>query len=345
MLNDTNIIEQRDPSGALGAILNLPEQTKFQPELIGQTSGPDIEQVVIAGMGGSALAADMVKVLTKNSLNVPIEVVKGYSLPAYTNQKTLVIAISHSGNTEETLSCYEQAKQYGAQLVAMSTGGALLDKARSDGILHSVIPEGAQPRMLTVYHLKVLLNILQHFSLVDTSLFNDIEGSTEWLRAAMQEWTPEVPTEHNYAKQLAEMAAGKTGMFEGGELTWPIAYKWKISWNESSKNLAFYNQYPEINHNEFIGWSSHPIEKPFAVFDIKSEFELPRIIERMETSERMLSGMRPHTKSIQLQGETLVRQYLWGLALADMTSVYLGILNNVDPVPVALIENFKKSLS
>ena len=345
MLNDANIIAQRDPSGALSAILNLPEQTKFQPDLRGETSGPDIEQIVMAGMGGSALAADMVKVLTKNSLGVPIEIVKGYSLPAYINQKTLVIAISHSGNTEETLSCYDQAKSQGAQLAAMSTGGTLLNKAQTDGILHSIIPEGAQPRMLTVYHLKILLNILQHFSLIDSSLFDSIGSSTDWLRAAMQEWSPEVPTEHNYAKQLAEMSAGKTGMFEGGELTWPIAYKWKISWNESSKNLAFYNQYPEINHNEFIGWSSHPIEKPFAVFDIKSHLESPRITERMEVSERMLSGMRPHTKSIQLQGETLIRQYLWGLALADMTSVYLGILNNVDPVPVALIENFKKSLS
>lgn len=345
MLNDKNTIAQRDPSDALGAILNLPEQTKFQPLLKGYTDGANIENIVMAGMGGSALAADMIKVLTRDSLSIPFEVVKGYSLPAYTNQNTLVIAISHSGNTEETLSCYDQAKEQGSKLVAMATGGALLQKAEADGVLHSIVPQGAQPRMSTVYHLRTLLYFLQHMSLIDDSLSIDLEKSTDWLNSALQEWAPGVPVEHNYAKQLAEKAAGKTGMFEGGELTGPIAYKWKISWNESAKNVAFYNQYPEINHNEFIGWSSHPIEKPFAVFDIKSDLELPRIAERMEVSERMLSGMRPHATSIQLQGETLLRQFLWGLALGDMTSTYLGILNNVDPVPVVLIENFKKSLS
>lgn len=345
MLNDTNVIFQRDPAGALSAILNLPEQAAFTPEITGEPSQTEIKQVIFAGMGGSALAADMIKNLVINQVNIPIEVIKGYSLPAYVNPHTLVITISHSGNTEETLSCYDEALAKGGQLAVMATGGKLIDKAVQDNVIRSIIPNGSQPRMSTVYHLRILLKLLQRFSIIDGGLYNELGSSADWLKQQLEEWSVENPTADNLAKQIAERSAGKIGMFYGGELTSPIAYKWKISWNESAKNLAFYNQYPEFNHNEFIGWSSHPVEKPFIVFDIISNKERPRITERMVISDQMLSGKRPHSNQLQLKGDTLLRQFLWGLALADMSSVYLAILNNVNPTPVELVENFKKALS
>lgn len=345
MLDNQNIITERDPMGALQAIQHLPEQAVFSPEVQGKITPKSFDQIVLAGMGGSALAADMVKILVKDTLKIPIEVVKDYSLPAYVNEQTLVITISHSGNTEETLSCYDQAREQGATVATMATGGKLQENATRDNLPFAQVPDGAQPRMSTVYHLRVLLYILQQYKLIDSTLFDELANSSEWLRQHINSWSAEVPTEHNYAKQIAELAAGKIGMFYGGELTAPIAYKWKISWNESSKNLAFYNQFPEFSHNEFIGWVSHPVDKPFAVFDLKSHLEKPRITERMELTDRMLSGNRPHAKSIQLEGETLVRQFLWGLAFADMSSVYLAVLNNVNPVPVELVEKFKQALS
>ena len=345
MLDDQHIIFQRDPSGALGAIQHLPAQATFNPEFQGEIIQRPFNNIVMTGMGGSALAADMVKVLTKKQLGIPLEVVKGYGLPTYVNDQTLVIAISHSGNTEETLSSYAQAKEQGATVVAMATGGVLLEQAAADGITYATVPNGAQPRMSTVYHLRILLGFLQQFGLISGELYDELGASADWLAEHINRWSPEVPTEHNYAKQIAERAAGKIGMFYGGELTAPIAYKWKISWNESSKNVAFCNSFPEFNHNEFIGWVSHPVEKPFAVFDLESNLEHPRIKERMELTDRMLSGNRPHTKAIQLEGNTLIKQFLWGLAFADMSSVYLAMLNNVDPTPVELVEKFKQSLS
>lgn len=345
MLDDISVINQRDPSGALAAVLGLPEQAKFEPLLEGETRQLDISSVVFAGMGGSALAADMVKALLKSQINVPIEVVKGYDLPGYVGPTTLVVALSHSGNTEETLSCYDQARQAGAMTAVMATGGKLFAWAEEDGILRSRVPGGAQPRMSTVYHLRVLLKILQYFNLADNTIFNEVAESADWLAYWLNEWVADRPTEHNYAKQLAEQTVGKTALFYGGELTAPIAYKWKISWNETAKNVSFYNQYPEFSHNEFMGWTSHPVEKPFAVFDIHSSEERPRIAERMELTDRMLSGRRPKAGVITLVGETLVQQYLWGLALADMTSIYGAILNGVDPTPVDMIEKFKASLS
>ena len=124
-----------------------------------------------------------------------------------------------------------------------------------------------------------------------------------------------------------------------------MAYKWKISWNETAKNVAFWNEYSEFNHNEFKGWASHPVEKPFAVFDLLSSFERPRILQRFELTDKLLSGKRPAAKSIHLKGETPLAQLLWGAILADFASTYTAVLNGVDPTPVVLIEKLKQELA
>lgn len=345
MLDDKNVIKQRDTSNSLAGVLNVPEQAYFEPKLHNQILMRDFKHVIIAGMGGSALAADMVKVLTAGWLHIPFEVVKGYSLPGFVNENSLVIAISHSGNTEETISCYHDARQKGAALAAVATGGNLLDVARQDGVAHVEVPGGAQPRMSTIYHLRALLKVLEQFRIIDGDLYQQVADAGEWLSQEVKKWAVEVSETENYAKQLAKLTIGKTPVFFAGELTWPLAYKWKISWNESAKNVAFWNQYPEFNHNEFIGWSSHPIEKPFAIVDLRSNLERSRIRERMELSDRLLSGKRPKAVAVELQGDTLMRQLLWGLTLGDSASIYTAILNGVDPAPVALVERLKKELS
>lgn len=345
MLDDRNVILQRDPSGALEAVRGLPDQARFVAEVSGVSAEGKFDNIVMAGMGGSALAADMVRVLIAGDIATPLEVVKGYDLPGYVGENTLVIAISHSGNTEETLSCYSQARDRGCTLVAMATGGQLIEKAQADDVAYAIVPGGAQPRMSTVYHLRVLLKILQNFNIINDDIYREIEAAAEWLAGHISDWSADRPLEHNYAKQIAHRFVGKSAVFYGGQLTAPLAYKWKISWNETAKNVAFWNEYPEFSHNEFMGWTSHPIEKPYGVLDIKSSFERPRISERMELTDRILSGKRPKADSLELVGDSLVQQFLWGLALADMASIYLAIINNVDPAPVALIEKFKQELS
>ena len=244
MLDDSNVISQRDPSGALAAVKALPEQARFEPVIEGDVERREVTNIVLAGMGGSALAADMVKALLKDTIGVPIEVVKGYDLPAYAGWSTLVVTLSHSGNTEETLECYRQARHKGSLLAVMATGGSLFEWAENDGIVRSRVPAGAQPRMSTVYHLRVLLKLLQQFGLTNATVYDEVAGASDWLAHWLQEWAVERPLEHNYAKQLAERTVGKTPLFYGGDLTAPIAYKWKISWNETAKNVSFYNQYP-----------------------------------------------------------------------------------------------------
>lgn len=349
MLDNLNLLAQRDPSGTRFAAAHMTEQVAHRTVVAAADRAEvrEVRQVVLAGMGGSALAADMIKVLVAGWLHIPVEVVKGYELPGYSNHHTLVITLSHSGNTEETISCYTQAKARGCMLAAVATGGQLLALAEQDKLPHVIVPKGGQPRMASVYHLKAVMKLLELFAVIDGDLYQraSSDDMRQWLERELSAWAPEVPTSSNPAKQLALQLIGKTPAFYGGELTWPLAYKWKISCNESAKNTAYHNQYPEFNHNEFMGWTSHPIEKPFAIVDIRSSLERPRIRERMELSDRLLSGMRPKATVIELQGKTLLHQLLWGLSFADITTVYTGILNGVNPEPVALIERFKKELS
>lgn len=346
MLDDNNVLRQRDPSGALGVAVSQYEQARFTPQIrSGDHDGRPITKLVVAGMGGSALAALLVKSWLKNSLPVPFEVVRSYDLPDYVDSSTLVIASSYSGNTEETLSCLAQAQEKQAQLAVISAGGALEERAGADSIAYVALPPDFQPRMAVLYNLRALVTLLVHFGLVKSSVFDEIAEAADWLQQESQQWGPSVTIDKNYAKQLALLSVGKTPVFYGGTLMSPVAYKWKISWNENAKNVAFWNEYPEFNHNEFIGWTSHPIEKPFAIFDLISEFEHPQILKRFAVSDRLLSGQRPKAQTVNLQGETILHHMLWGSILADFASIYVAILNSVDPTPVPLIEKLKQELA
>lgn len=313
MLDDLNVIGQRDPHGALQVAAQQYEQARFDAVIHnGDHDHRLITRVVIAGMGGSALAALVVKSWLKNQLTVPFEIVRTYSLPHYVDANTLVIASSYSGNTEETLSGLTEANQRGAQMGVIAAGGELMTHAEENDIAYVQLPNDLQPRMAVINNLRALVALLVHFDVADSSVFEEIESQAEWLEAETAQWGKGVTTDKNYAKQLAVLAVGKTPVFYAGNLMAPVAYKWKISWNENAKNVAFWNELPEFNHNEFIGWTSHPIEKPFAVFDLVSDLEHPQILKRFEVSDRLLSGVRPKSHVVNLAGQTVIAQMLWG---------------------------------
>lgn len=345
MLDDANVLKQRDPGNALGVAAQEWQQLQLATEVLdGEHDDRVITKVVVAGMGGSALAALLAKAWLEEQLWIPFEVVREYELPAYVDESTLVIASSYSGNTEETLAALEQAQQVGAQVTIIAAGGKLLEIGANETIARVAIPAGLQPRMAVLFNLKALTALLGHFGIIGQELQHEVSVHAAWLEQETAQWLPAVTTDKNQAKQLALLAVGKTGVFYGGRLTGPVAYKWKISWNENAKNVAAWNVYPETNHNEFIGWASHPVEKPFAVFDLKSSFEHPRILKRFEVTDKLLSGKRPKATPVLLQGETPLAQLLWGSILADFVSIYLAVLNGVDPTPVDLVEKFKAEM-
>ncbi len=346
MLDDINVLQQRDPEGALSVSAEQYAQADYKVDVWnGDNDQRPIMNIVVAGMGGSALSALLLKSWLKAELTVPFEVVRSYDLPEYVNENTLVILCSYSGNTEETLSALEQAEKRGAQLGIVAAGGTLMDAAASYKIAHVSLPAHLQPRMAVIYILRALIALLVNFKIVGVEKLNEIKATSSWLKDESQQWAGDVSVDKNYAKQLALLAVGKTPVFYGGTLTAPVAYKWKISWNENAKNTSFWNELPEFNHNEFMGWTSHPIEKPFAVFELISNLEHPQILKRFEISDRLLSGLRPKSIVVNLRGDTAIKQLLWGSILADFVSIYVAVLNGVDPSPVPLIEKLKTELA
>jgi glucose/mannose-6-phosphate isomerase len=345
MLDNIKIIRQRDPNSALTIADLQYEQVRFNPEVReSEHDNRPIYNIVLAGMGGSALAVQVAKIWLKSELNLPFEIIKTYDLPNYVGKNTLVIASSYSGNTEETLSCLDQAIERSAQIGIISSGGELISRAISSKIAYVPLPIKMPARMALIYQLKALIALLVNFGITDSGKLSEISDTFDWLHEESLKWGAEVPTSDNYAKKLAMHTVGKTAVFFCGTSSYPAAYKWKTCFNETAKNLAFLCEFPEFDHNEILGWTSHPIEKPFVVFDIVTDLEHPQIQKRFEISNRLLSGMRPKSTVINLAGDSLVAQLLWSSVLADFVSIYLAILNNVNPNSTALIEKLKLEL-
>ena len=345
MLDDQNLLSEKDPFGALEVALNQYKQAELVSEVINPNSDATINKVVVTGMGGSALAALLIKSWQESKLNITFEIVRDYKLPNYVDDKTLVIASSYSGNTEETLSCLDEALKKGANIGCVSSGGKLVEIAKNNKLPYVVLPSGIQPRMGVIANLRAILAILVSYGVVSQSDFDEVKNLGPWLNIESKKWGRDVLTSENQAKQLALLSAGKTAIFYSSTAMGGVAYKWKISWNENAKNVAFWNVLPEFNHNEFMGWTSHPVEKPYVVFDLRSSFDHPKITKRFEISDRLLSGKRPKANVIELQGESVIAQMLWASIFADFVSIYLAILNGVDPSKVELIEKLKQELA
>lgn len=345
MLDDPNQIKQRDTKNALGMAGEEPKQLVQHLEIHNLPEQiPQFEQIVIAGMGGSALAGDMLRDWL--DLPLPFQVVKDYTLPNYVSEKTFVIACSFSGNTEEIISALDDARNKGAHVAIAAGKGTLVEIAETNHLPYVFMPyDGVTPRMFLPTNLRAFLELFVAYGVVDKAVMLELESAATNLAEVERVWGVSVPFNENTAKQLAWHCAGKTPIFYAGPRFRSAAYKWKIAVNESAKNTSWCAEYSEFNHNEFMGWASHPIEKPFAVFDLKSSFDDPRITRRFEISDRLLSGLRPKAVEINLEGETMLEQFLWSNILADYVSAYLGILNGVDPAPVPLIEKLKSELT
>jgi len=343
ILDDANVTAQRDPQGALGFAAGQPEQLRYDFGIA--TTKPfdrPIHNIVFAGMGGSSLVAELAK--TWPAIDRPFEISKTYTLPDFVNQDTLVIVASASGNTEETLESLTHAEEAGAQIAVISHGGKLVERAKAAGYLLAQLPEVPQPRYGVMYDYRALVEILVAAGVTRPESIAELEALVEPLENATKGWAQSVPADQNYAKQLADQMVGKTPIIYGGPLMYPTAYKWKIDVNENAKNTAWCNALPEFNHNEFIGWSSRPVEKPFAVIDLISRFEHPRVLKRFELIDRMLSGMRPKAIEVHLEGGSVIEHLLYAVLLGDFATLYMALLNGVNPTPVDLVEKFKKEL-
>ena len=352
MLDQADFIARYDKYDALGVVAALPAQL-HQPYVVeGLDQLGGVKQVVLVGMGGSALAAEFVKTWLSSRLTVSIEIVRDYDLPAFVGPSTLVIASSYSGNTEETLAALEVAEARGAMVVAMASGGQLLEEARGQGRLHVGLvpdghphfdlPPGLQPRMAVLYGVKALAVLLEGVGLA-RGLVAELEAAASWMQGQMADWAPGRPIYQNPAKRMAEQVVGHPVVVYAGPTLAPMAMKWKIGFNENAKNLAFFNVFSELNHNEFMGWA-HPKRVTHKVIELRSGLDHPQIKKRFEITNRLLSD-RFAPIQVQAAGETRLQQLLWTLVLGDYVTVYVAILNHTDPTPVGLVERLKDELA
>ncbi len=343
MLDDLKVIHERDVQDALGVAAKQWQQLKHVYETGG--TKPEIancSNIIVGGMGGSALAAMIVS--SWPGLDKPFEIVRNYDLPAYVDEKTLFIASSYSGNTEETLAALNKAEELGAQIVIICSSGKLAERAKEKGYMHYVIPSGLQPRMAVFYNFTALIQLFEEAGTAQKGSLDELRQAANWLGEKAEELLPTIPTDKNPAKRIALELVGNSPVIYSGVKFFPAAYKWKININENAKNIAWCNYFPEFSHNEFQGWASHPVEKPYKIVDINSSLEHPRIRPRFEITEKLLSGRRPSPETVIPEGDTLIKQLLWTIQLGDFVSIYLAILNGLDPTPVELIEKLKTEL-
>lgn len=345
MLDDLKYIHERDAQDALGVAEKQWQQLRQQygAKPLADLDTQPIYNVVLAGMGGSALAASILQ--SWPGVTEPFEIVRSYDLPSYVDKDTLFIASSYSGNTEETLAALAAAEKKGARIAVIASGGKLEEIAQAQGYPFYKLPGDFQPRMAVFYNFAALVQLLEPTGLIGKDRVKELHEGAEWLKKQIADWAPTVPSAKNQAKQLAQECMGKSPVVYAGPKLFPAAYKWKISFNENAKNVAWCNQIPEFNHNEFLGWTSHPTEKPYAVIDLRSNLEHDRVQKRFDISEQLLSGKRPAAHVVQAQGDTLLQQLLWIITLGDFVSLYTALLNGLNPTPVDLIEKLKKALA
>lgn len=346
MLDDLKYIHHRDGQDALGIAEKQWQQYAHRFDIDWPGDGWKPNAVMVAGMGGSALAATALASVP--GLKVAFEVTRGYDLPKHVNNSYLLICSSYSGNTEETLSIINQAlalpQPKRPRIACIGSGGKLQKIAKEQGLTFVNLPSNYQPRFTFGYQYSALAQLCEKVGLIQ-GLSSQVELGAKIVKKVVESWRPDVPSKDNLAKRIALDLAGKSAVIYAGPTMFPAAYKWKISINENAKNVAWCNQYPEFNHNEFIGWTSHPIKKPYGVVELRSQHDHPQIQKRFEVSDRLLSGRRPSPIIVDIpKGVTPLEDLMWAVALGDFVSIYLALANGINPTPVDLIEKLKTEL-
>ncbi len=343
MLDDPAAIASLDSHDALGVAQGAWKQLTYAFVIENWTRPSALPQnIVFSGMGGSALSASLS--LTWPGYNVPFEICRSYTIPKHVGDKTLFIASSYSGNTEEEISTLEAALEKRAQIVVIASGGKLMEIAKERQLPLIVLPSGYQPRHAVLYAFKALVLVLEKVGLTaEIEVDRCLREAADFLKASVEWWKADIPTEHNYPKQIALKIHDTAPVIYSGPLMSPAAYKWKISFNENSKNIAWWNQFSELNHNEMIGWG-HPKEKKYSVIELCSSLEHDHVQKRFDVTSSVLADTWPEPIRINAEGRTALEQLLWFVVFGDHVSIYLGLLNGVDPTPVDLIERFKRQL-
>lgn len=341
-------IDRFDLEGMYEAIHKFPEYLKSGREQALKTvpskwPGSEIRSVVIAGMGGSAIGGDILRALANDQSRLPVMVCRSYSLPNWVGTDTAVIASSYSGNTEETLSAFDDALSRGARMLVISTGGELTSRAHTASVPCIELPLGIQPRAALPYSLSAVLTVTELLGVTNISS-QDWNEAVEVLSRLSLELS-NLSSPDNLALRVANALYGHFPVIYSSEQLSATNTRWKNQIHENSKTFAVGNLLPEMNHNEVMGWARFNSElKQLAVIALRDKEDHHRTQRRLDVTKSLLE---PHAQSwheIHSQGDSQLTRLLSLIYIGDWVSIYLAILNKTDPSPVGLISQLKAAL-
>ena len=332
MLDDQTILRQRGAEATLRHIATLWKQTMLPTEVSSQLSHMaakhDIRNVVIIATDGGAVLAHVAQQLVQPHLAVPVLCCEAAAVPAFVDTHSLVIIIEAGILPDQVKNILRYTQQHAAPAVLLTHDAAVAEctTAYPAATVVPVAKRGGRVGPLRM--LSTLSTLLTAYQLLDDDLVEAIADGAAYAVAVAQQWETTVPTTHNLAKRLARQAVGKTAVFCSSGVLAPVAQWWQWCWQERAHNVAFATTLAEAEQAGAHGWLSHPVDKPFALFDLVGENDTATQ-QRLAALDRRLSGRRPHAKSVLLAGETQVEQALHGMLLAEFASSYLGVLNGV----------------
>ncbi|MFQ6012344.1 MAG: bifunctional phosphoglucose/phosphomannose isomerase [Thermoplasmata archaeon] len=338
MLDDPTRLAQVDPSGLMGTFSSLPEQLEegLAAARNATWEGPPSGRVFVVGMGGSAIAGDLAHALARRYGGLEVQVTRTPHAPPYVAPEDLLVAISYSGNTWETLSAYRQALTRGLTCLTIGSGGELAETSSAQGVPHVFVPPGLPPRGALGYLLAPLLTLLGRTS---PRLAESVPKALEELSRIRREWVPAVPAAENPAKGIAKALEGKVPVVYGPPPYAGVVRRWQTQLNENAKVLAWHSVLPEANHNEIVGWLEGEEPDRFAPVFLMPPPDA-RLYSRFRKTLAFL-GERVAVTTVEVPGGPFVTGFLELVLLGDIVSVYLAVLRGVDPHPVRSIDRLK----
>ena len=343
-------IKKLDPADMYTRIYEFPKQLQegYNLPIRGDLSAintAEIKNIVIIGMGGSAIGGDILRSYLAEEVAIPILINRNYGLPRFVNQHTLLIAASYSGNTEETLAAFEQGRQRGCQIIVATTGGKLGALAVENNYPHVILPAGLQPRAALGYSFGPLLQIMEKLGYV-SGQGEIVEATCAHLSASRKKLGMNIAEKRNAARQLAAKLKDKIAVvYAGADYYDTVAIRFKGQICENAKALAYANICPEFNHNELVGFDFPPklVAKLVVIF-LTGPADSQGVTKRFKIINKILTEKKITTVFLKAQGPNRLAEIFTLIQFGDLASYYLALINKTDPSPVHVINRLKTAL-
>jgi glucose/mannose-6-phosphate isomerase len=344
MLDSLDDIRKIDTRNMLQMVADMPGHIR-DSNLIGrsaQIEHDDIKNVAICGLGGSAIGGDMISTWLSESCSVPCGVTRSYSVPAHVGPGSLVIAVSYSGDTEETLSMVDSAFARGAEVVAVSSGGRLKAVAEERGAVHCEVPSGLVPRATVGHVFGAIVGLLESAGITEAT--EDLAETAAVLRMVISDCGEAAGTSENPAKKLAHELHGTIPVSIGYGLSVPVARRWANQFNENAKMVAFSGELPEMNHNAIVGWVGDGRSQGYSMIFLDHDMCDAMMTRRVAATKEMLRD-RVRVYSSTAMGRSLLAKMFSLVVVGDFTSIYAALLRGEDPSTTEPIDALKRILA